>query len=157
MRNIAIFDLDGTLANYVDNAPKRGSYYVPQYLEKAEVYEGVLSALKYKYYNWGIYIITGRRECLRKTTVDWLDKKRITDYHGLYLRPNYMHHERAIFWKLSVIADLLEYPVKDITLHIYDDKAKDLKILVEALKTALPEPDTVIKGFLCTKGKIEDI
>ena len=121
-KDIIIFDLDGTLSvvgdrvKYINQEPKDwDSFY--DACDEDSVNEPVAAVFRTLRYDYEIRIVTGRRESVRETTIDWLERNDLAFYGcAIHMRKDGdTRHDTIV--KPELIEDF-----KDRILMIFEDR-----------------------------------
>lgn len=131
MTNVAIFDLDGTLADashrmhYIKDKPKNWTMFFKECVNDTPIHDIIqlykyLSGLNYK-----IFIVSGRSDEVRQETEDWLAKYVGPKYYTLYMRKEGDHRPD---WKVKheILQTKVCGPAWGITIrdikYVFDDR-----------------------------------
>lgn len=142
--NIIGFDLDGVLCESFKNDKP--------YFKSSGEERKVLKKLRLNHYSTAkkirnthgkeVYIITGRKECVRSQTIEWLEKNGIF-YHKLLMLSKARTRDNMIEFK----KDMIEYYHIDT---FYEDDPK----IVRALTKKLPKVNIILVKNLTKDEKI---
>lgn len=115
MKNLVLFDIDGTLADDRHRYPyvlagDYEQYFAYDNLMKDPVYVAGRALLEeLASLGWDIGYLTARLERNRPATVDWLREQGFPDGVHLFLRPEADIEVRPPRYKATIVADLLKY------------------------------------------------
>ena len=133
MRDIIIFDLDGTIAliehrqHHVQGKSKNWRKFFAACVSDAPN-EPVITVLRTLYTKFQIYIVSGRSDEVRPETEKWLEKHKVP-HHRLIMRKRGDHTADNIL-KISWVNDgTIE---KKRILCVFDDRDKVVKMWREA-------------------------
>lgn len=130
MKYIAVFDIDGVLADYSHraNLPRKSKEDYKKFQELAEfdtpIKENIDLLNSYRFDYITVYLCSCRPESTRKTTEDWLDKHNIC-YEKLLLR-NDNNFDKDSDVKIDLLRRWLDY-----ILIVYDDKPEIIRSFLE--------------------------
>lgn len=90
----ALFDIDGTLSDpseflhLIQEPPKKWKEWHNN-VQNHGVHHDIVSQMRMMWdYRYIIFLVTARSEICRPGTIEWLDKHKINEYHGLIMRDN---------------------------------------------------------------------
>lgn len=132
-QDIIIFDIDGTLADcshrkyFVENLPADKadwkSFLHPWNVIKDEPIHSMIFLLQALYYDYYIYLCTGRPESLKDCTEQWLKENHVS-YDKIFFRKIGDRREDSII-KEEI---LLNHIDKDRILFVVDDRTSVVKM-----------------------------
>lgn len=129
MKDIVIFDLDGTLANtaecrhYLEQEPKNWDafYYAACSVNPIQ---SVVDVCRNLQENYSIYIVSGRSDLVKKQTIAWLNEHGIK-FNLIFMRPHGDHTPDDILKKSW--CDLNHIPIHRV-LCAFDDRDRVVKM-----------------------------
>lgn len=135
MKDIVIFDIDGTLANgehrqkYVRGKPGEKNW--PAYMERLHldtVHQHVYIMFRLLIANgtFNVYIVSGRDEPYREQTEKWLKDNGIEHYKALYMRPAKDYRSDDII-KEEIFNEHFG-DKKDRVLCVFDDRPRVIRM-----------------------------